>query len=105
MSFFRVVLVVCDGFHGQIFGDQVPHGVLSAAKSFDESPDGLSGVVLCGSRDLLQTAPRPELGLDQFDSPQSDAAVQRHLRLRLPGSCRGAQLLHDKLSFRLIIHD
>ena len=54
--------------------------------------------------------PRPDcsqtqLGLDPLDSPQSDAAVQRHLRIRPPGSRRGAQVLHDKLSFQLIIHD
>ena len=94
-----MVLAVCDVFHTQIFVDQVPHGGLSAAKSFGKSPHGLSGVVLCGlglslhlsvradsprsarSRYLLETSPRLQLGLDQFDSPQSNDAVQRHLRL------------------------
>ena len=43
-----MVLVVGDGFHAQIFVDQVPHRGLSATKSSGESPDGLSGVVLDG---------------------------------------------------------
>ena len=117
------MFLVCAGFHAQILVDQVPHGGLSTLRSIGESHDGLSGVVLHGmghslhvsgrsdsprsarSRGLLQTAPRPQLGLDQLDSAQSDAAVKRHLGIRLPRSRRGAQMLHDKLSFQLIIRD
>ena len=102
ISFFWMVLAVCAGFHTQIPVGQVPQGRLSAPKSFGESPDGLSGVVLDGyqgqgwidglghslhvsgrsdslrsarSRVLLQTAPRPQFGLDPLDRPQFDAAV------------------------------
>ena len=123
ISFFWMVLVVCVGFNAQIFVDQLPHGGLSSAKSFGGSPGELSVVATdelghslhvsgcfdrprsARSRGLLQTAPRPQPGLDPLGSLQSDAAVQRHLRIRPPGSRRGVQMLHHKLSLQPIIHD
>ena len=109
-----MVFVVCAGFQAQILVDQVPQGGHSKAKSVGGSPDRLSGVVLdelgqpprfrtFGQSEVGQISePPPDCsqtaaGLDPLDSPQSDAAVQRHLHMRLPGSRRGAQMLHDNL--------